>query len=504
MWAIFVDWVFVSFTIWTTGFWLLEAESRVLLEPHLRTTLQWTRDLGFLVNWGKSSLTPQRLPSYLGAQLDIPRLLARPSERRVLALQEVIQDLVKGPLATALLWQKFLGHLASFVDIVPNCRLLMRPLQLHLLRFFTPLVDPQDKLVPLSPEIKVLCRAWASPSRILVGKPFSPPPPSLVITTDASGHGWGAVLHPHHVSGVWSKGEALDNINSLELKAVLLALQNLESLVVGHSVLIRSDNMTVVSFINHQGGTHSLSLCRLALDLWEWCLQRRIFLHAAHIPGVENVVADFLSWGKYLPAEWVLNCAVFRTICRLFSPPPEIDLFASVLNFLLPKYCSRSPDVQAWRIDALSFPWTDLRLYAFPPFSLLPRILDKIAQDEADLLLVAPFWPQRPWFPRLLRLLVGLPRILPVQKDLMVQPMSLIPHPKVESLHLSLWPLSGSRVRKQAFLEELRSLQLRPSGNPLEILTIPDWSLSESGVPRSLVILFSPSRDCCGFSHFSF
>ena len=144
------------------------------------------------------------------------------------------------------------------------------------------------------------------------------------------------------------------------------------------------------------------------------------------------------------------------------------------------------------KIDALSFPWTGLRLYAFPPFTLLPRILDKIAQDEADLLLVAPFWPQRPWFPRLLRLLVGLPKMFPVQKDLVVQPMSLIPHHKVESLHLSLWPLSGSRVRRQAFHIELRSSQQRPSGNPLKILTIPDWPLSESGVPRSLAIPLQP------------
>ena len=81
---------------------------------------------------------------YLGAHFDIPRLLARPSEHRVLALQEVIQDLTKGPLAPALFWQKFFGHLAGFVDLVPNCRLLMRPLQLHLLRYFTPLIDSQD------------------------------------------------------------------------------------------------------------------------------------------------------------------------------------------------------------------------------------------------------------------------------------------------------------------------------------------------------------------------
>ena len=94
-------------------------------------------------------------------------------------------------LAPALLWQKFLGHLTSFVDLVPNCRMLMRPLQLHFLRYFTPLIDPQDKLVPWSPEIKVLCRAWASPSRLLEGIPFAPPPHFLVISTDTSLQGWG-------------------------------------------------------------------------------------------------------------------------------------------------------------------------------------------------------------------------------------------------------------------------------------------------------------------------
>ena len=465
--------------------WLLVAESRDLLESHLRTTLLWTRDLGFLVNWEKSSLTPQRLPSYLGAHLDIPRLLARPSEHRVLALQEVIQDLTKGPLASALLWQKFLGHLASFVDLVPNCRLLMRPLQLHLLRYFTPLIDSQDKLVPLSPEIKVLCVAWASPSRLLEGKPFAALPPSLVITTDASGQGWGAVLHPHRVSGVWSKEEALDHINTLELKAVLLALQNLESLVVGHSVLIRSDNMTVVSFINHQGGTHSLSLCRLALDLWEWCLRRRIFLHAAHIPLEENIVADFLSRGKYLPTEWVLN----RAVSYVFSPSG--DRFVRVSSQLpAPEVLLSVPGCSGMenRRSVVSLDGSSTLRVS----SLLPRILDKLAQDEADLLLVAPFWPQRPWFPCLLRLLVGLPRMLPVLKDLVVQPMCLIPHPKVESLHLSLWPLSGDKVRRQAFHKELRSSQLRPLDNPLEILSIPDWSISGSGAPRSLAIPLLP------------
>ena len=49
------------------------------------------------------------------------------------------------------------------------------------------------------------------------------------------------------------------------------------------------------------------------------------------------------------------------------------------------------------------------------------------------------------------------------------------PHLKVEGLHLFLWPLSGNKMRRQAFHRELRSSQLRPLDIPLEILSFPDW-----------------------------
>ena len=97
--------------------WLLVAESQALLESHLQITLELSQKLGFIINWKKLMLIPQRMPTYLGASLDIPRLIAHPVERRVVAL-------TARWVAPALLWQRFLGHLASFVDLVPNCRLL--------------------------------------------------------------------------------------------------------------------------------------------------------------------------------------------------------------------------------------------------------------------------------------------------------------------------------------------------------------------------------------------
>ena len=196
-----------------------------------------------------------------------------------------------------------------------------------------------------------------------------PPPPSFSSTDlRCSQFSWGATFPPHRVSGTWSKEESLIHIISLELRAVFLALKSLEVLVRGQSLLVRSDNTTVVSYINYQGGTHSPSLCFLTIELMEWCLQRGIHLSAAHFPGEDYLVTDFLSRGKFLPSDWTLNPLIFQRICQVLVPRPEIDLFASTLNFQLPKLCARYKDPQAWKVDALSFRWSGLPVYAFPPF----------------------------------------------------------------------------------------------------------------------------------------
>ena len=167
-------------------------------------------------------------------------------------------------------------------------------------------------------------------------------------------------------------------INSLELRAVILALQCFEELVQGHAVLVRTDNETVVASFNHQGGSHSQSLCRLALYLWEWCLPRGIHLSASHISVEEFLLAVF-PFSRDIPSiRMDVECSGFRRICLYLSPPPEVDLFASLLNFQLPKYCSWVRVLQAWRVDAMSVQWSGLRLYAFPPFSMIPSVLEKI------------------------------------------------------------------------------------------------------------------------------
>ena len=144
------------------------------------------------------------------------------------------------------------------------------------------------------------------------------------------------------------------------MKAVLLALRQLEHLCKGQIVLVATDNTTVVSYINKQGGMRSGSLCALLWRLLSWCHHRGITLRARHIPGRLNVIADKLSrHNQVIQTEWSLSPQVFSQLCSRW-PPPLVDLFATRFNHKLPRFVSPVPDQAAWAVDALSLSWERL------------------------------------------------------------------------------------------------------------------------------------------------
>ena len=63
---------------------------------------------------------------------------------------------------------------------------------------------------------------------------------------------------------------------------------------------------------------------------------------------------------------------------------PNIDLFATRLNKKLPIYVSPIPDEKALAIDAMSMNWNRMHAYAFPPFALIPAIINKIHQHHCN------------------------------------------------------------------------------------------------------------------------
>ena len=122
------------------------------------------------------------------------------------------------------------------------------------------------------------------------------------------------------------------HINVLELKAVSLALQRFNNQCQNQTVLVATDNSTVVTYINKQGGTHSTEMCALLWKIMTWCHRYQITLKARHIPGCMNVMADLLSRSNQVQStEWSLPpqgvqtdlSQVVHSSCRSICHSPE-------------------------------------------------------------------------------------------------------------------------------------------------------------------------------------
>jgi hypothetical protein len=74
------------------------------------------------------------------------------------------------------------------------------------------------------------------------------------------------------------------------------------------------DSISAVSYVIRLGGTHSLVLANLALALWEWALNRNIFLSAEHLSGRLNATADWQPRHFDDSSNWQLCPEVFRAL----------------------------------------------------------------------------------------------------------------------------------------------------------------------------------------------
>ena len=87
-----------------------------------------------------------------------------------------------------------------------------------------------------------------------------------------------------------------------------------------------------------------------------------------------------------------LSPTIFKKIVRTFDFEPEIDLFASYMNFQIQNYISWFADPKASISDAFSIDWTDKTFYAFPPFSLIGATLAKILDNQPSGIMILLWW----------------------------------------------------------------------------------------------------------------
>ncbi len=132
-------------------------------------------------------------------------------------------------------FQRLLGHMASSAAITPLRLLHIRPLQRWL----------HDRVprwawrhgtyrVSLTPSCRRTFSPWSDLAFLWAGIPLDQVSRHVVVSTDASTTGWGAMCNGHAAAGLWTGPQLQWHINCLELLAVWLALRRFRTLLPSH------------------------------------------------------------------------------------------------------------------------------------------------------------------------------------------------------------------------------------------------------------------------------
>ena len=471
--------------------WLVHHPDRQILLRHQALLLDTLDLVGFILNQKKSELDLTQDLQFLGIHLRLDLGRALLPESKAGEIVTCARHLSSLKVLNYSQVSHFMGSLNWASGLIPLGRLYLRPLQRHFHSLgLTNRFTPPRKSDPVV--LANLLRQWLDPHFLTSGIPIRPFQADYTIFTDASNQGWGAHMGDSKISGIWTHVDRKLHINCLELKAVICALQHWAPLLQGHQVMIATDNSTVVSYINKQGGTRSTSLLRLTVDLFLWLESQDIVVRARHIPGCLNVIADHLSRpNQPIPTEWSLHPEIVNRIFRVWGTP-EVDMFATLSNSHLPRFMSPVPEPRALAVDALSQDWQGRSMYMFPPFPLLSKVVQKLRSTQvAEVILVAPWWPSQPWFPHLLRLCVEHPLFLPYRQDLLSQQdQKYISDGK--SFHLHVWRLSCDTTKQQAFQTRFLGSQ-QPLGDPRPIAcTTTDGVVFHGGLQDKVLIHLTP------------
>ena len=464
---------------------LLKSLTYEACKQNVIDTLTLVDSLGLTVHPEKSILEPTQCIEFVGFLLNSVNMTIRLAERKCLDIKKQANKLIYTQYVSIREFSKMIGKLVAAEPGVRYAALYYKSLEIDRDLALKKNAGNFDAIMCISPDSKA-CLKWWIENIDSAFRPISYGKPDRKIESDSSMTGYGGhdLTNNTQFSGTWNLHEKTFHINYLELKAAFLSLKHFCGETKNEHVQLFLDNTVAIKYLTKMGGRKS-RLNTLAREIWCWREKRNIWLAVFHIAGSLNVRADALSRaGKKLndDMEWALDQNVFNCIQKRMGQC-FIDLFASSKNNKLNKYVSYVPDKGAFAINAFSLSWNNgLQMFAFPPFSVIGHLLQKLTEDTAEIILVAPIFPTQPWFPHLLQQISGQCYILPKIEQILHHPTKNIKH-RLTKMRMGVFKLSGNALSVQAYQNKLVPLSCSPGGNPL---------------PNSMGHI---SKDGCNFVH---
>ena len=341
----------------------------------------------------------------------------------------------------------------------------------------------------ISSMIRFHLKWWMDTNHFVTGVPIRPLEPNAFLFTDASHYEFRA----DETILSWS-------LDGRPIPAPYQYARN-----DGHSICTRKSHSIYSPFLchdiygQHNSGllyqqTRRNSLSNLCIEVWKilnWCLEQDKVVRVSYSRQIQ------IFWQTAYPDWTNLSIQNWHWIKRQRTPYSKCSIVQmwtclrhdSITNF----HCMYVvPDSHALAVDALSMNWNSLHAYVFPSTILISPILAKICQSQCRIVLIAPFWPQRPWFSELLQLLVSAPIGLPLFARLLTQSKGRFLHQNLPLLDLHAWELSNNQSGIKSFRKTLQTLSQNQDVNLLKKYMTQNESYSLIGVIEGRLIRSRP------------
>ena len=243
------------------------------------------QELGWLVNLEKSELEPKQVFDFVVDQFNLRSGWVRPTPEAEPPGQNTETAIPTG----------LSGLAAYFLERFTNSHRkasLPRPAA-----YETHTVTSQKqlegtgitrKVIPIPRSLHPHLQWWLKEDNVLTGQPLHPIKHALQIFTDTSKEGWGrSLLRAHCKRNLVSSGKQ-SAYKLAGTKRSLSSLKKVPRPLLRQDNTCSTDNTTVVSYINKEGGMRSGSLCALLWRILTWCIRKQVTQSSTHSRPAEH------------------------------------------------------------------------------------------------------------------------------------------------------------------------------------------------------------------------
>ncbi|XP_041430852.1 uncharacterized protein LOC108699997 [Xenopus laevis] len=312
---------------------------------------------------------------FLGVKYDSRQHKVFLTTQKHLKLQAAARHAISLRLISARDCMRLLGLMTSAIEVVPFAQAHLRNLQLNFLQKWRGDYNNLDYSIFFSGATKTYLQWWIQRDNIMKAGTNH---------LRRQSHRLGRRIRPQVCTRSVVTDTNLTSHKYARATGDLLSAKILVRSTKRIPIKVRSDNATVVAYINHQGGTHSRAAWKEVYHILLWAENNSCRLAVIYIPGQLNWEANFLS--RVNTTQGSVSTA-YNQVGDPTDRPDGQQVLSPNTGLLFQISRPRSMSV-----DAMTTAWDFQPVYIFPPIPMIhpvPRRLSVSNDSDSNSTLLA-------------------------------------------------------------------------------------------------------------------